>query len=157
MLLKLSSWDWVLLVLAYRWLLWAKWQMSWGRLDVREWLEGNRRIRTGNVPVAENADTPGIRRRVRLISLAARYPRRWSWCLQSSLALREWLARDGVFADLRIGVQKYEGQFQAHAWLEYKGKVLNDNDRPVEAYGELQTDRGKLLRRISDARQETVQ
>ena len=108
--------------------------MSSGRLVGREWLEGNRRARTGNVPVVEDADDPRIRRRVRLISLAARYPRRWLWCLQSSLALREWLARAGVFADLRIGVQKYEGQFQAYAWLEYKGKVLSDNDRVVEAY-----------------------
>ncbi len=109
-----------------------------------------------NVPVVEEADDTRVRSRVRLISLAARYPRRWLWCLQSSLALREWLARSGVFADLRIGVQKHEGQFQAHAWLEYKGKVLNDYGRSVDRYVAFQADRGKLLGRIADASRETV-
>lgn len=154
-----------MLVLAYRWLLWARWQMRSGSLVGREWLEGNRRPRSGDIPgnipgklpVPEDPDYLKIRRRVRLISLAARYPRRWSWCLQSSLALREWLVGSGVFADLRIGVQKRDGQLLAHAWLEYQGKVLNDNGKVVAGYVALQTDRGKLLSQIFDASRETVQ
>ena len=156
-LLKLSPWDWVMLVMAYRWLIWAKWQMSAGRLVGWEWLEGDRRRGAMNVPGVEDADGPRIRRRVRLISVAARYPRRWSWCLQSSLALREWLVQSNVFADLRIGVQKCDGRLQAHAWLEYQGEVLNDSGSEVESYVALQTDRGKLLSRLSDVGQERVQ
>jgi hypothetical protein len=141
-LIKLSPGDWLLLLVAYRWLLWARWQMISGRPAGRELLEGNLPAQAGNVPVAEDGDDTGIRRRVRFISLASRYPRRWSWCLQSSLALREWLARGGVFADLRIGVRKRDGQFQAHAWLEYRGRVLNDSEQAVAAYAALERDRG---------------
>ena len=146
-----------MLVLAYRWLIWAKWQMSSGRLVGREWLDGTRRPRARTLPVVEEADDRRIRSHAHFVSLAARYPRRWSWCLQSSLALREWLAQGGVFADLRIGVQKYNGQLQAHAWLEYKGKVLNDGAGAVEGYVPLRSDRGKLLSRISDAGAEAPQ
>lgn len=155
-LITLKPSDWIALVLAYRWLFWAKRQMSSGRLVGRDWLDGNQQPQDNASPWLENSDDRLVRRRVRFISLAARYPRRWSWCLQSSLALREWLARDGVFADLKIGVQKHQGQLQAHAWLEYRGDVLNYGGSPVEEYVELQTDRGKLLSRLSEAGQETA-
>jgi hypothetical protein len=36
------------------------------------------------------------------------------------------LRRRGIDGELRIGVRKVAGQFQAHAWLEYCGAVLND-------------------------------
>ena len=156
-LFKLSPSDWIMLVLAYRWLLWARWQMRSGHLVGREWLEGNQRHRAGGLPEVEDADDPRIRHRVWLIGRAARYPRHWSWCLQSSLAPREWLAQSGVFADLRIGVKKQEGQLQAHAWLEYKGQVLNDNSRAVEEFVKLQSNRRRLLGQMLDPNRETVQ
>jgi hypothetical protein len=71
--------------------------------------------------------------------------------------LREWLVRSGIFVDLRIGVQKYDEQLIAHAWLEYSGKVLNDNGKVVATYSALQADRGKLLSQLLEACGETVQ
>lgn len=48
-------------------------------------------------------------------------------CLQQSIYLRWLLARKGLAADLRIGVRKRNNRFEAHAWIEYRGRVLNDS------------------------------
>jgi len=45
-------------------------------------------------------------------------------CLQFSLALRERLARHGLFGTVEIGVQKYS--FMAHAWLELDGQPVGE-------------------------------
>jgi len=34
----------------------------------------------------------------------------------------------GIAADLRIGARKETGRFEAHAWVETGGAVLNDAD-----------------------------
>jgi hypothetical protein len=39
-------------------------------------------------------------------------------------------------------VRKRDSQFQAHAWLEYRGRVLNDSEQAVAAYAALERDRG---------------
>jgi hypothetical protein len=48
-------------------------------------------------------------------------------CLQQSLFLRWLLARRGIVAELRFGVRKHGSTVEAHAWLEYLGRVLNDH------------------------------
>lgn len=45
-------------------------------------------------------------------------------CLSKALALQRLLARNGHDAELRIGVDKSDGRFTAHAWLVYRGQVL---------------------------------
>lgn len=50
-----------------------------------------------------------------------------STCLSRSLTLWHLLRRQGVAADLRIGVRRADGAFQAHAWVEVGGAVLNDD------------------------------
>ncbi len=62
----------------------------------------------------------------RLVDAAARHGPYRATCLPRSLALWWLLRRRGVAADLRIGVRKEDGQFQAHAWVESCGLVLND-------------------------------
>lgn len=47
-------------------------------------------------------------------------------CLVQSLALRAMLIRRGIDPDLRIGARQEPGKFEAHAWLEFAGVVLND-------------------------------
>ena len=54
-------------------------------------------------------------------------------CLSQSLVLWHLLSYRGIESDIRIGVQKGEEKsplvvknFKAHAWVEYKGEVLND-------------------------------
>lgn len=59
----------------------------------------------------------------RMATAAAFYPGR-ALCLERSLALYYILRRQGVAASYCQGVQPYP--FQAHAWVEYRGQVLND-------------------------------
>jgi hypothetical protein len=45
-------------------------------------------------------------------------------CLCRALALQRLLAKNGHGSELRIGVEKNDGGFGAHAWLVQDGKVL---------------------------------
>ena len=47
-------------------------------------------------------------------------------CLSRSLALRNLLEKKGIRTDLRIGVDKDERRFTAHAWLEFDGTPIGD-------------------------------
>ena len=46
-------------------------------------------------------------------------------CLEQSLVVCWLLHRRGIPAALRIGARKQEGRFEAHAWVELNGIVLN--------------------------------
>jgi len=48
-------------------------------------------------------------------------------CLEKSLALWWLLRRHRIPADLRIGVRKDAGSFEAHAWVEAGGAVLSES------------------------------
>ena len=48
-------------------------------------------------------------------------------CLERSLALWWLLQRAGVEAALNIGARKIESRFEAHAWVELRGRVLNES------------------------------
>jgi hypothetical protein len=49
-------------------------------------------------------------------------------CLERSMVLW-WLLRSrGIVAELRVGARKREQRFEAHAWVEYCGTVLNEPD-----------------------------
>jgi hypothetical protein len=55
-----------------------------------------------------------------------------STCLKQALVFRETYRRRGLAAELRIGVQKTDNRFAAHAWVEDgAGKVLTD---PLEGF-----------------------
>lgn len=47
-------------------------------------------------------------------------------CLEQSLVLQWLLKRRGIPAEMRIGVRKEANRFEAHAWVEFQGAVLND-------------------------------
>jgi hypothetical protein len=48
-------------------------------------------------------------------------------CLERSMTLWWLLRREGVECELHIGGRKEGAKFQAHAWVELDGKVLNDS------------------------------
>lgn len=48
-------------------------------------------------------------------------------CLERSMTLWWILRRDSVEGELRIGARKEGGRFEAHAWVELGGEVLNDS------------------------------
>ncbi len=62
----------------------------------------------------------------RMVDVAARHGIFEPTCLPRSLVLWWLLRRRGLASELRIGVRKEAGRFEAHAWVELQGVVLND-------------------------------
>ncbi len=56
-------------------------------------------------------------------------------CLPRSLALYRFMVSVGVPVDHCIGVMRFP--FASHAWVEYRGRVLNDSEAHVRLYAEL--------------------
>ena len=55
-------------------------------------------------------------------------------CLERSMALWWLLWREGVEGELHVGARKQGERFEAHAWVEWDGQVLNDNEQVHEHY-----------------------
>jgi hypothetical protein len=74
------------------------------------------------------------RRAARMVSIAAAYSPIAASCLDRSLLLRILLQRQGIDSSLFFGVRKDQGNFEAHAWVEIDGTVLNDTPDVRERY-----------------------
>ena len=82
-------------------------------------------------------------RTVSMVRAAARHTLGKPTCLSQSLVCWTLLRRQGIESDLRIGTRRESGKFEAHAWVEYQGQVLNDRpdvrqrfaafDQPIES------------------------
>jgi len=83
----------------------------------------------GNLPGLDEA-----RRSARMISIAAAYIPVSLSCLDRSISLSILLQRQGIRSDLFFGVRKDYGNFEAHAWVEIDGMVLNDTPDVRERY-----------------------
>ncbi len=70
-------------------------------------------------------DSETVGRTCRAMDKAALAYVKNAWCLQRSAACVCLLRRQGVPAELIIGVRTFP--FEAHAWVELDGHVLNDN------------------------------
>ena len=70
----------------------------------------------------------------RSVELAVRQSPIRSNCLQKSLVLWFLLRCQDIDSELRIGVQRNQGEFQAHAWIERGGIVLNDSPTVRQQY-----------------------
>jgi hypothetical protein len=72
-------------------------------------------------------------------------------CLERSIALWWMLRRAGIAGELHIGGRKSGSRFEAHAWVELAGEVLNDSadvhihyarfDAPIAASEQIQVPR----------------
>lgn len=60
------------------------------------------------------------------------YYRRRNDCLPKSLTIYHLVRRQGIPAELCIGVKKFP--FAAHAWVEYGGRIVDDFPRRVPLY-----------------------
>ncbi|WP_198032901.1 lasso peptide biosynthesis B2 protein [Mesorhizobium sp. L48C026A00] len=78
----------------------------------------------------------------RLVSIAAYRGSYSGNCLKRSMTLWFLLRRQGIEAELRIGTRKADGKFEAHAWVEYRGKVLNDTVDVGERFAAFERDFG---------------
>lgn len=82
------------------------------------------RNRLGTVPVVPLADPTLVRAAERVVAMAgALYPGR-ALCLEQSLLLYYVLRRQGIAVAYCQGVMPCP--FQAHAWIEFEGEVVND-------------------------------
>lgn len=63
-----------------------------------------------------------------------RYSFHEATCLPASLLLWWLLRRRGIAADLCIGARTLTGEFEAHAWVEFEGVVLNDDQEVRDIY-----------------------
>ena len=69
-----------------------------------------------------------------MVAAAAREGVYHGRCLEQSLTLWWLLARRGLPAELHIGVRKAASGFEAHAWVELFGAVVNDADEVRQDY-----------------------
>jgi hypothetical protein len=75
---------------------------------------------------SDGLETLPTERLVSLVDVAARHHLRPMTCLPRSLALKALLRRQGVEADLRIGVRRDDGRLLAHAWIEQAGAPIGE-------------------------------
>ena len=62
----------------------------------------------------------------RMVAAGGHHGPRRSSCLEESLVLWWLLRRQGFSPGLCVGARKRDGRFEAHAWVELAGAVLND-------------------------------
>jgi Transglutaminase-like superfamily len=78
--------------------------------------------------------TDQARTMARMVRLASDHGIFRGNCLERSLTLWWLLGRHGIETDLRIGVRRALGQFEAHAWVELDGIALNDSNDVGQRY-----------------------
>jgi len=85
----------------------------------------------------------------RLVHAAGRWTPFRTTCLVQSLVLTRLLRRQGLGAELHIGVAKPEGRFAAHAWVEHSGVTLNEGPDTARCFAPFDS---RLLSERSRAR-----
>lgn len=70
---------------------------------------------------------PRARQTARMVAAASRHGPYRATCLPMSLVLMRLLHRQGIDADLRLGVSKAAPGIEAHAWVEHRGLPLIEN------------------------------
>jgi transglutaminase superfamily protein len=88
------------------------------------WLTRNSR---GAIVPSTEQTRANVRRTAQVVAVACRRQPLRSSCLPRTIVLWSLLRRRGIVTDIRIGARSNsQGEFQAHAWLEWNGEVLND-------------------------------
>jgi hypothetical protein len=109
---------------------------GFGRLHA--WLSRWPRLSVPPAAEVSAGQWPKARVTARLVQVAARYSLFHLLCLPRSLALWWLLRRQGIGSDLRIGVTPKEGSLEAHAWVEFMGVALNDQEDVHERFAPFQ-------------------
>jgi hypothetical protein len=75
-----------------------------------------------------------------LVTVVSRYGLYHATCLRRSLLIWWWLRRKGIQTELRIGVQKRNGQLYAHSWIKLGDEIINEStevERNFSAFKDL--------------------
>ena len=98
------------------------------------------RVTSARVPAQGDAGG-GASERVgevaRVVAMAARHAPGDHTCLHRSMALWWMLRRRGFDGRLMMGVRKGDAAFEAHAWVNHAGVVLNDDPAVADRYESL--------------------
>jgi hypothetical protein len=96
----------------------------------RRWQAMLARLAPVSVSPAAGGGEAAVRTQARavaqMVEAAARRGLYHATCLPRSLTLWWLLRRQGIDGELRLGVRKAGDVLEAHAWVEYRGAVLND-------------------------------
>lgn len=85
------------------------------------------RISRARKPLSSHTQLPQVLKTTWIVKIASRYTVFWVNCLKESLVLWCLLRCQGITSQLRIGVRRQQGKFEAHAWVEYRNIVLNSS------------------------------
>ena len=89
---------------------------------------------------------PQARAAARLVQAAAVHGMYRATCLPQSMSLWWLLLRRGIPCDFHIGMQRENGEWKGHAWVEHRGNVLSGHDDPSVRYTTLDGFRKRLTR-----------
>jgi hypothetical protein len=108
------------------------------RTDVRRRPQGEL-VSGANSPAGQGPTSPVRRRDAELIGNAIRRAAKFGVfrpsCLVRSIAISAMLRGEGIAgARIRVGVGLRDGKFVAHAWVEYDGVVIGDDDSVVSRF-----------------------
>jgi hypothetical protein len=127
--------------LAFRGLGFGRWQAT-----LQRWSPRPPAGSEGGTAASANGEARAYRT-AWLVDVAARFAGGRDRCLAQSLILW-WLLRfRGLTSELHIGVRKHRDQLQAHAWVEFRDRVLTDRGDGASPPGQpfLSFDRAVVL------------
>jgi hypothetical protein len=92
----------------------------------------------GRRPLAEGAETEArVAASVRMLDAAVAHVPGSSTCLARSLVLWTMLRRQGIDSEIVIGVRPGGAPLDAHAWVERRGRAIDDDADHVASFGQL--------------------
>ena len=135
-LLHLSPREW-------RDLLLAQWELVASQRLVRTLPTGT--LTSGEPRLVGERRAPGDPQRLTearqlalAVTRASRHGLTRPQCLVRAMALSRLMERSGITGGvIRVGVRRSDGEMQAHAWVEYAGEVLGDQEDHVGTFAEL--------------------
>lgn len=133
-LIRLRSRDWAELLSA---------QAALVSAQLEVWTRPVGRLVTASSPSTTETTPAALRvtdaRRLAVaIDRAAKYGAFRPKCLVRAIALHRMLAARGIEQSLiRIGVRQQNGEFAAHAWVEYGNLVLGDRETHTRTFAQL--------------------
>jgi hypothetical protein len=110
-------------ITALKWLLWRR-----GFGATIHWI----RKRVEPLHASTDATTERVRECERIVAVAASFFPGRARCLEQSLALYLLMRKRGVAVTYCQGARPWP--FQAHAWIEYRGEVINDIPEHTELF-----------------------
>jgi hypothetical protein len=96
-----------------------------------------------------SASSDALQRTCRMVKTGAHYGVGHRNCLEQSLVLWYLLTKQKIPVRFRIGVRKLPQKFEAHAWVEYEGVPLNQNQEIHQHYAAFESEFSDLPGDIS--------